>query len=238
MRRPRRASEGMTLIEIMVVTAIMALGMTGMAFSLGALAKTNLKAGATRFASAARFAYNRAVVQGSTVRLSFDMPAGKFSIEEAHGKVTLARADDVRQENVEEEGGQAVAAVDPWAAAKQRIDQALKPTLGSSPFGPLTNDEGETIKRYQDIALPRHVQLVKLSVPHEPEPRTQGKGAVHFFPGGYSEHAVLLFSDGADAFMSVELHPLTGHCTIHEGEFEPREFLDDPGNRDATEIEE
>lgn len=237
MRRPRPANEGMTLIEIMVVTAIMALGMTGMAFSLGALAQTNLKAGATRFASAARYAYNRAVVRGTTVRLAFDMPAGKFSVEEAHGKVTLARADDERHEN-EAEGGEAVAAVDPWVAAKNRVNEALKPTLGASPFGPITDDEGTAIKRYTGIELPRHVQLVKLSVPHEPEPRTQGKGAVHFFPGGYSEHAVVVFSDGSDALMSVEMHPLTGHCTIHEGDYEPREFLDDPSNRDATEIEE
>ena len=39
--------------------------------------------------------------------------------------------------------------------------------------------------RYQNVSLGRRVQMVKLIVPHQPEPVEQGKGAVHFFPGGH-----------------------------------------------------
>ena len=69
---------------------------------------------------------------------------------------------------------------------------------------------------------------MKLIVPHEPEPLEQGKGAVHFFPGGMTEHAVIQLSDGADAIYSVEIHPLTGRAQIYPEAYEPKELLGDP----------
>src|SRR5690349_22600741 len=88
---------GMTLIEVIVVVVIVALAASGLSFSLGALTRTNLKAGAVKLAAAARFAHYRAVIQGSTVRIAFDLPGNTFSIEEARTKVALARIDDERR---------------------------------------------------------------------------------------------------------------------------------------------
>ncbi len=218
----------MTLLEIMVVVTIVAFMASGLSLSLGALSRTNLKAGATRVAAAVRYAYNRAITRGNTVRLVFTLPGSSLSIEEAHGRVTLARANDARRQESLDEDGDAPVSVDPWAAAKSRIENAMAPTLGASPFGPITNLEGEAIKRYQQISLGRRVNLLRLIVPHEPGPKERGKGAIHFFPGGYSEHAILHLSDGRDGFMSVEVHPLTGRAKIHRGLYEPRELLDDP----------
>ena len=79
---------------------------------------------------------------------------------------------------------------------------------------------------------------MKLTVPHEPPPRDQGRGAVHFFPNGYTEHAVLQLSDGTGGTYTVEVRPLTGRCVIHEGEYEPDEFLDDPEDPDVSEVDD
>jgi general secretion pathway protein H len=223
----------MTLIEVVVVVVIVALAFSGLSFSLGAMTRTNLKAGAVRIAAAARFAHYRAVINGTTVRIAFDLPGGTFSVEEARGQIALARADDERRQQGLEEGGADVAAVDPWSAAKSRVDQAIKPNLGTSPFGPLETGG----KKYQSIALGRRVQIVKLIVPHEPTPLEQGKGAVHFFPGGLGEHAVIQLSDGGEGRYSVELHPLTGKAKIHPEAYEPDELLGDPEHPEATEVE-
>jgi general secretion pathway protein H len=233
----RRATEGMTLIEVVVVVVIVALAFSGLSFSLGALTRTNLKSGAVKLASAARFAHYRAVIQGTTVRIAFDLPGNTFSVEEARGQIALARADDERRKQGLEEGGTEIVAVDPWSAAKSRMDQALKPNLGTSPFGPLETPSGASSTKYTNIALGRRVQIVKLIVPHEPTPLEQGKGSVHFFPGGITEHAVIQLSDGGEGRFSVELHPLTGKAKIHAEAYEPDSLLGDPENPENSEVD-
>jgi type II secretory pathway pseudopilin PulG len=228
----------MTLIELIVVVVIIALAGSGLSFSLGALNKTNLKSGASHFAAAARFAYNRAIIRGTTVRIAFDLPGTTFSIEEANAHVTLARAKDERRKDAADKTGQDIAAVDPWESARARITEVMKPSYGASPFKGLQNDDGKPLSRYTNVALGRRVQVVKLIVPHEPEPLEQGKGAIHFFPSGMTEHAVIQLSDGADAIYSVEVHPLTGRCQIYPQAYEPKKLLGDPDHPNASEVEQ
>lgn len=228
----------MTLIELIVVVVIIALAGSGLSFSLGALNKTNLKSGAARFAAAARFAYNRAIIRGTTVRIAFDIPGTTFSIEEANAHVTLARAKDERRKDALDKTGQDIVGVDPWESARARISEVMKPSYGASPFHGLQNDDGKAVTRYTSVPLGRRVQVVKLIVPHEPEPLEQGKGAVHFFPSGLTEHAVIQLSDGADAIYSVEIHPLTGRCQIYPQAFEPKKLLGDPEHPNVSEVEQ
>lgn len=238
--RPRRAParrSGMTLIEIVIVVVIIALGASGLSFSFNAVTKANLRAGAGKLASAARYAYNRAVVKGMTVRIAFEVPGGSFSVQEAHRSVTLARIEDERRNQSTAEGGAPTVAADPWAAAQTRISDALKPNLGASPFSALQGSDGKSIDRYTNVSLGRRVQIVKLLVPHQPDPLEQGAGAVHFFAGGMTEHAVIQLSDGSDSVYSIEIHPLTGRSRIRTGAYEPRDLQGDPSNRDSSELD-
>src|SRR5262245_55305690 len=120
-RRRKRSTEGITLIEIIMVTVILALAVSGVSFSLGALTRTNLKGGAGKLSSAIRYAYNRAIVQGTTVRVDFAIPGTTFSIEEAHSGVLVTRAKDKKAKKNLDENGKLADAVDPWAAAAARI---------------------------------------------------------------------------------------------------------------------
>jgi len=239
-RRARGAAasrRGMTLLEVIVVIAIIAFAGSGLSFSLGALTKTNLKSAASKLAAASRFAYMRATIRGTTVRIAFDLPGDSFSVEEGHGRVTLTRKDDARRKDSEKEDGEDPVAVDPWVAARNRVEQVVKPTYGASPFSPITSEEGKALTRYQNVKLGRRVQLVKLIVPHAPEPIEQGKGSVHFFPAGMAEHAVMQLSDGADAIYSVEIHPLTGRARIYPRAYEPKQLFGDPDHPDVSEVE-
>jgi type II secretory pathway pseudopilin PulG len=229
----------MTILELMIVIVIIALGASGLTLSLGALTRTALKSAAGRIAAAARFGYNRALVHGTTVRLAFELGGNTFSLEEAHGRVTLTRADDERAESSDTDDAQATSgAADPWAAAQARLSDALKPSLGASPFGPIATREGKTTSRYANVSLGRRVQIVRLIVAHEPAPREHGHGAIHFFPGGATEHAVVHLSDGGEGVFALEIHPLTGRATVHTGAYEPRDLLDDPRARDVSEVDE
>lgn len=227
----------MTLIEIIFVTAILALAVSGVSFSVGALTRTNLKGGASKLGAAMKYAYSRAIGQGTVVRVHFTIPGGTFSVEEAHSGVLVARAKDRREKKAIGSNGKPVDSVDPWAAAQARINTPDKPTVGASPFAPLSTEDGEVLKRYQNVSIGRGVQIVKLIVPHEPAPVTQGEGSVHFFPGGHTERAVIQLGDGRGAVYSVELHPLTGRVKVHPEAYEPKELMQElEGEEEASEV--
>jgi len=238
MVKTRPKTEGMTLIEIMIVIVIVALGTAGLGFSVNALTRASLKSGAAKFAAAARYAFNRAASHGSTVRIAFDIPGDTFSIEEAYGRITLTRGSPFHNvhgapvDQADQSG-----AVDPWDVAKARLEKPLEPTLGASPFGPIEGAAGEPVKRFTHIELGRHVHVVRLIVPHEPEPKESGQGAVHFFPSGYTEHAVIHLSDGAEGIYSVEVSPLTGRCKVRAEAYEPEEMMDNPEDPGVSELE-
>ena len=220
-RPPRRA--GMTLIEVMIVIVIIALASTGVTMALGGITRTKLRSSCVKLMAASRFAYNRAISQGNTVRLRIDVNEGTMSIEEAHGLVTLSRVDDPRRENVDLESGENDVAVDPWAAAQARLENTFEPTFGASPFSPITGRGGETLTRYQSQSIGSNVRVARLYLPHEPEPRDQGIGSIFFFPGGQTENAVIQLTDGSETVYSVEIHPLTGRAKLHDWAFEPRD---------------
>ena len=228
----------MTLIEIIIVVVIMALASAGMSLSLGAISRANLRSGAGKLGGAMRYAYNRAVSRAMTVRVVFKLPGNTFSIEEAHGGVLLTSKKDKEDKRTLDSRGKSVDAVDPWAAAEARIKSPDKPVIGSSPFSTLTNADGDPIKRYSNISLGRGVEFKRLIVPHEPEPKTAGEGAVHFFPGGRSEHAYIELGDGREGVYTVEVNALTGRVKVYSGTYESLGLLDSENEEDASEVKE
>lgn len=221
----------MTIIEIMIVVLIIAVAALGVSYGFGALNRTQLRAGAMRVAGAARYAYNRAIAQGTTVRLHFDFETGTMSFEEANGRITLARPGDRRRQEIEDEGDGSndSAGVDPWEAARARLADTLHPSFGASPFSAI---EG---RRFQAAPLGRGIRLVRLLTPHEAEPRERGHGQIYFFPNGQTEHSVLWITDVSEQIFSIELHPLTGRVRIRATAYEPEEVMID-GDEDTSEV--
>ena len=227
---PRCArTQGMTLVEIVAVLAVIGLAAGGLGLGISALNRTNLKSSCNRIIAAARYAYSRASIYGTTVRIAFDIPSGQISLEESHGRIVLARKDDellTESEEVDEDRG---VDVDPWKAAQARLGESFKPNLGTSSFGPIAG-----ASRYAKVALGRRVNIIRLIVAHEPEPRESGQGAVYFFPGGYTEHAVIHLSQGGDTVYAVEIHPLTGRGKVYNYAYEPTQLLGNPEDIDGV----
>ena len=220
-RVPSRANGGFTLIEVILVVAIIAVVITGATFGLGAITRTRLRSSAFKVASAARFAYSRSLTQGTTTRLHFDFEKDTMAVEEADTPVTLAT-----EAQLESDAGQAV---DPWDLARARLEKPLSPVRPTSPFQPITNQRGKVLERYTAQPVGDAISILALITPHETDKRTDGEGSVYFFPGGLTEHAVIQLSDSSDTVYSVELHPLTGNARIHNFAFEPLDELDDEG---------
>lgn len=229
--RSHRSRAGVTLIEMMIVVLILALAAASLSYSFGALNRTQLRSACMRITAASRFAYNRAISRGTTVRIAFDFTTDTMSIEEGHGRVTLARTGDRRRMEIEEErdDGADSSAVDPWAAAQARLADTLHPSFGASPFSPLSG------RRFSAQPVAEGVRIDRLITPHEAEPRERGVGHIYFFPHGQSEHAVVWLSDGGETVFSVEIHPLSGRARVRSSAYEPEELMAD-GDESASEV--
>lgn len=236
-------------MEVLIVIAIFAVIAVGVSFGIGALHRTKLRSGAVDIVGASRFAYHRAVSRAQTVRIVLDLDAHTLSIEEAHGHVTLDVSDDADIDPSEDRAGS-----DPWARAEARLSGSLSAQLGRSAFSPIAGSDGRPMKRYMPRRLPvsgsspltaesaaalaasgtqPNVRILRLTTPHEREPREQGRGYIYFFPGGRAEHAFVLLSDSnAEHFYTVEIHPLTGRAIVHPGIVDPPQVLDADEVRD------
>ena len=218
---PTRPNAGFTLIEVILVVAIIAVVVTGATFGLGAVTRTRLRSSAFKVTSAAQFAYSRSLTQGTTTRLRFDFGKHTMAVEETHTPVTLAT--DAQLES--DAGG----AVDPWDLARSRLEEPLSPVKPVSPFKPITNQRGKILERYTAKPVGDGISILALITPHETDKRTDGEGSLYFFPGGVTEHAVIQLTDSSETVYSVEIHPLTGNARIHNFAYEPLDDLDAEG---------
>jgi len=241
----------MTLIEIMVTVVIIAVGASAASLGLNSLTKANLQSACVRLAALSRYAYHRALTQGTTVRVTLDLEKDTYAVSEAHGRVTLVRSDaplrteaerarrneeSDKDKEIEESG----AAIDPWEAARQRIEKPDVLTLPPSPFGALLNPSGKPNARFVTQPIGDDIRIAKVIVAHEATARDEGKADLFFFPSGITQHAVVQLVDKNDIIYSVEIHPLTGRAKIHNAPFEPETLMDDPTKRNeaASELEE
>jgi general secretion pathway protein H len=235
-----RTRAGMTLIEIMVAVIIVAFVSTGVTYGLGLMMRTSLRSACLKIIAASRYAYTRSVTQGATVRVVLDLDEARLAIEEAHGRVALTRATDPTSAAMaggdDEGSGDDRTGIDPWAAAEAALQRTQHPTFGASPFSTISDEDGDPIERYAPHSVGSGIRFVKMLVPHEPDPREHGRGAIYFFPGGRTEHAVIQLTDARDDVYTVEIHPLTGRGTVHTEAWEPREVEDD--GAEQSEVDE
>ena len=90
----KHRSPGYSLIEIMIVVVIIALIMGGVGLSVGATDRVKLRSSTWTLMAAVRFAFSRAVTQGTTVRLVLDFEKRTIHVEETRGRVVLNRSDE------------------------------------------------------------------------------------------------------------------------------------------------
>ena len=197
----------MTLIEILMVIAIMAIVVAGASFGLRSVRKTHLRSAAVRLVAACQYAYHRAVTQGTTVRVALSLDEHTLALEEAHAGVVLGGEDE------DDSGG-----LDPWRAAEARIGGTLTTSIGESPFAPIKTLDGDTIEKYQAKPIGDGVRIARLTTPHTREPVESGLDGIYFFAGGRTEKAaVYLADDDNEIAYTVTINALTGQAKVLKG---------------------
>src|SRR5262249_46972572 len=237
----KRRAGGFTLIEIMVVLAIVSLFLTGVIVSARSLAKTDLRSTSSQMASGIRYLFDRARSTGKYYRLVIDLDAGRYWAEVSDDKFLMLREkerttrrgrgpDEEEEKRKEEEKQKQVEATQTATSETADLfDDRGNLKLGQ-PKAVFKSFKDTTLK---PVDIKKGVRIADIYTPRQRDAYTEGRAYLYFFPQGFGERAVIHLSDGKDSFYSLIVHPLTGRVQVQGGYVDvPRDFdrRDDSGN--------
>lgn len=241
--RDRRS--GFTLIEMMVVMAIIALMMGSAAMGFRSLAKSDLRAATAHMSGAVRFLFDRASVTGKHHRLVLDLNDGRYWAEVSDDKFYIPRDAETEQEQRKREESEAKQDEED----KRKEDEKQKrgaEFIGGQSYDPSKMEVGDfrpkrvRFAAFKETAIKpvtlKNAKLVDVYTPRVAEPVTQGRAYIYFFPMGQTEPAIIHLSDKNEkSYYSIVVHPVTGRVRIYDEYVKPpvNERYDDEGNRIA-----
>ena len=228
----------MTLIEIMIVLALVAMVTGSTVLGYRAVRRAEVRGSAAKLAAGIRYLYDRAVVTGKYYRLTIDLDKASYWAEMADERFYL---------NADKERGPGRGqAFDADAETKARDEEDKRQRQNNSGLAaqlqPPPKPKRAHFQEFKDSLLPRidmrGAYVRDLYTPRQSEPYEHGKAFLYFFPDGHVERAVIHVSSGhplrddedaprredLDVFTLV-LHPLTGRVEMRTGDFDvPRNF--------------
>ncbi len=227
----RAAQRGLTLIEIVIAIALIALLSGSLLFGKNMLVGSRVKSAATLIMSSVRFGLTRANATGKPTRLVIDLDKKQLSIEEASGSLML------REKGKDQTGG-AEAATAAETKARQEADRIIEgPHAPRAHFSKLSGVSGAIQDLAEGRALGDGVEIVQVRTEHDDEYVREGRAYIYFWPAGTTERAVVQLKKAGDkeASLTVVLSPLTGRAKIEKGAVEspePRGFEQEISERE------
>jgi len=231
MDRPR-AHRGMTILEIMIVLAIMGASLVLVRSGYRAVTKADLVENSVELEAVMKRASSLAVEHGQLHRVTIDLDKQAYVVEVCTGAMTIQRNENVRpdeeaKKRALEKGknqllgmpANALQIGDPEEATKRATalagqhvnDRVCVPATDS-----ISGDaEGKGWAR--QLRANKGVKFKEIWVQHRDESVTKGQVAVYFFPNGTSEKAVVEVTDGT-AIFSLLVYGLTGRVELQDGE--------------------
>lgn len=192
---------GFTLIEIIVVLALITL-MTVIALpSLTSYFRISLKTTARELASTIKQTYHATTLTGRVHRIVYDLKSQEYWSEQGPATVLLDTAESREREE-----------------RRKRFQKLSEAEQAPPTFFSLNRNV--TRKR---VALPRGVRFKDIIVRQGAEPVKQGQAYTHFFPHGVIEPTLIHFVDEAQHSFSLVISSTVGKTDFYERNVEPTE---------------
>jgi prepilin-type N-terminal cleavage/methylation domain-containing protein len=217
----RRRHSGMTILEMMVVLAILGLllvlGRTGFRI----LTKADLVEDATELSAIMRRASQLAIEHGELHRVTIDLDKQAYVVEVCQGSMAIQRNEVIKRGDDEEtkRASDAFASGDADEAAKRAIAVAGHHVLDRScvPATDTFTGDSEGKGWARELRKNKGVKFKRVFVAHRDGAIDKADVAIYFFPNGSSEKAVIEMTDGSETF-SVLVFGLTGRVELRDGE--------------------
>jgi prepilin-type N-terminal cleavage/methylation domain-containing protein len=233
-----RTYRGMTVLELMVVLAIIAGASLLVRSGFRLITKADLVENSTELSAVLRRASQLAVEHGEMHRVVIDLDKGIYAVEVCQGALAIQRneklrADDEEKKRALEKGKNAFAnmpaeanqAADPEDASKRALAVAghhvadrTCSTAGDSITGAAEGKDGKgNVKGWvRALRSEKGIKFKEVWVQHRDESATKGQVAIYFFPTGSSEKSVIELTDGTEVF-TVLVYGLTGRVELKDG---------------------
>jgi general secretion pathway protein H len=234
-RRPsttlRTTGGGFSLVEVLVVIAIVGLMLGAAVYGFRAIARSDLRSSASKLGAAIRYCFDRSITTGQYYRIVLDLDRNSYWAERSDERMYLARD----KENAPGKG-QAFDR-DKYEKELDEADKKEREAWGTAngqnaqiaaTLEPPPKPRRAHFATFKDASLPT-VQLKKtrffdVYTPRQREPYTSGRAYLYFFPDGHTERAFIRLQDG-DAWYSLIVHALTGRVEVLTGKLDiPRDF--------------
>jgi type II secretory pathway pseudopilin PulG len=203
-----RSAAGITLIELVIVTSLLALMVAILIPSVSNITGANLKMAASKLAGTIRYTYDLAARKNTAFRVVFDLDEHQYWVESSSDRFVLDREKtDVRDGmlNIEEEDERRSRRFVSRSFIESGAMWEPKKRASFSDFaGPLT----------PKVPLPKDIEFQDVWVAHQTERVTGGHAYLYCFPTGMTERAMIhLVEDNEDTF-SLQVEALTGSVKV------------------------
>jgi general secretion pathway protein H len=202
--RPARSARGFTLIELMVVLAIVAGAAALVIPAMASVTGANAKKAAGELAGSMRALFDTAAVRHATCRLAIDLDHRAFWAECAPGP---AGASPGAERTDDETLAQRFS---------DESDPEIRKVLAGSTFGEYKD---RLIERRE---LPGKAAFGPVHLEGRRDAQESGTAYVYFFPGGQAQRAWVPVVDGKHLF-TVVTEPFTGRSRVVAGKVEVKE---------------
>jgi len=223
----------MTVLEIMIVLAIIGAGAMLVNRGFRTLTRQDLVEGVTELATVMKRTSQLAIEHGEMHRILFDVDKQLYIVEACQGSTSIMRNEQLRPDEDEvkrakDRGEQKLRdlppdafAADPEEAAK-RVTALAASHVADKVCAPATDvvsgdSSGKGFSRA--LRADKGIKFKNVYVQHLERPADKGQVAIYFFPQGQSEKAIVELTDGTETF-TILVHGLTGRVELRDGEMQ------------------
>lgn len=199
----KRNSEGFSLIEILVVLAIVLLISVFAIPNISSYFQISLNSAAREFATTIKETYNSAVITGNVYRIVYDFKANNYWVE----------------------SGPPTALVD-TKESKEKEERRKKFSRLSSETAEKSSFSMDTVILKKKKSLPTGAVFEDLVTQQSPDPITEGVAFTHFFPNGLTEQTIIHLKDQANHHVSLIITPLLGTTELYDRYLDAKEAFD------------